>query len=163
MRRRSSLVAVTVLMTVSIPALSIQEVVSRYSVSDTEPAIVRIQSWQAQGLGVPFPTGVTGYEYTVVNDPKMELWGPTYGYAVAKLVPEQLEQVIREKETRLTQYRTRCDTAWLLVVTNTGIPASHFDIPNGLKQHLFPTAFERLFLLSPFQRQLAELQVKRNE
>jgi hypothetical protein len=147
----------------NILAQSVLEVVSRYSDSNTEAAIVRIQSWQAQRLRLSFPTGVTGYDYTVVNDPAMELWGAAYGYGVPKLTPEQIQQVIREKETHLPQYRTRCDIAWLLVVTNTGIPASHFDIPDELKRHLFLTAFERLYLLSPFQRQLTELQIMRNE
>jgi len=120
-------------------------------------SVVRIQSWKAQQLGLPFPAGVDAYDFTVVRKPSLELWASAYGGAVPTLTPQHLEGVIRDKETRLGRYRSRCDTNWLLVVTDAGLPSSHFDITEALAHHVFASAFDRVFLLTPIQRRLMEL------
>jgi hypothetical protein len=112
----------------TILAQSVLEALSRSPASDTGGSVVRIQSWKAQQLGLPFPAGVDTYDFTVVRKPGLELWAPAYGGVVPTLTAQQLEVVIREKETRLVRYRSRCATVCLLVVTDAGLPSSHFDI-----------------------------------
>jgi hypothetical protein len=142
-------------------AQSVLAALSRSPAADTGESVVRMQSWKAQQLGLPFPAGVDAYGFTVVRKPGLELWAPTYGGAVPTLTAQQLEVVIRGKETRLGRYRSRCATVWLLVVTNAGLPSSHFDITEALEHHVFTSAFDRVFLLTPFQRWLIELQTQR--
>ena len=145
----------------TILAQSVLAVLSRSPASDTGESAVRIQSWKAQQLGLPFPAGVDAYDFTVVHKPGLELWAPTYGGAVPTLTAQQLEVVIREKETRLVRYRSRCATVWLLVVTDAGLPSSHFDITEALEHHVFTSGFDSIFLLTPFQRRLSELRTQR--
>jgi hypothetical protein len=141
-------------------AQSILAALSRSPASGSGEAVVRMQSWKAQQLGLPFPAGVDAYDFTVVHKAGLELWAPVYGGAVPTLTPQQLEKVIREKETRLDRYRSRCATVWLLVVTDAGLPSSHFDITEALEHHLFRSSFDRIFLLTPFQRRLIELRTE---
>jgi hypothetical protein len=138
-------------------AQSVLAALSRSSASDTGESVVRMQSWKAQQLGLPFPAGVDAYDFTVVRTPGLELWAPAYGGAVPTMTAPQLEVVIRAKETRLVRYRSRCATVWLLVVTDAGLPSSHFDITEALEHHVFTSSFDRIFLLTPFQRRLSQL------
>ena len=141
-------------------ARSVLAALSRSPASDTGESVVRMQSWQAEQHGLPFRAGVDAYDFTVVYKPGLELWAPVYGGAVPTLTPEQLEVVIGEKETRLDRYRSRCATVWLLVVTDAGLPSSHFDITDALEHHVFRSSFDRIFLLTPFQRRLIELRTQ---
>jgi len=136
---------------------SVLTALSRSQGADTGESVVRMQSWKAQQLGLPFPAGVDAYDFTVVHKPGLELWAPVYGGPVPTLTALQLEAVIRGKESRLRRYRSRCATAWLLVVTDAGLPSSHFDITEALEQHVFASGFDRIFLLTPFLRRLSEL------
>jgi hypothetical protein len=145
----------------TILAQSVLAVLSRSPASDIGDSVVRLQSWKAQRLGLPFPAGVTAYDFTVVRKPGLELWAPAYGGAVPTLTTPQLDAVIREKETRLVRYRSRCAKVWLLVVTDAGLPSSHFDITEALEHYVFTSAFDRIFLFTPFQRRLIKLRTQR--
>jgi hypothetical protein len=139
-------------------AQSVLLAVSRYPASETDHVILR--SWEAQRIGLPFPRSLAAYIYNRVQDPAMALWAPGYSYMVQTLTLAEVEARIREKEGKLAAYRTQCQTLWLLLVMDMGTPSSHFDLPDALTQHRFPTLFDRLFLLLPFQRRLIELQVE---
>jgi hypothetical protein len=141
-------------------AQSVLAVLSRCLASDTGHSVIRVHSWQAQQLGLPFSAGVDAYDFTVVCESGLELWAPAYGYMVPTLTAQQLEPVIREKETHLVRYRSRCATVWLLMVTDAGLPSSHFDITDALERRVFTSAFGRIFLLTPFQRRLIELRTQ---
>lgn len=145
---------------VQVLAQSVLAAVSRYPASETEH--VTLRSWEARRLGLPFPKSLTAYIYNRVQDPRKVLWAPGYCYMEPTLTLGQVEERIHEKEGRLAAYRTQCQMMWLLLVMDTGTPSSHFDLPDWLKQHRFPTLFDRLFLLLPFQRRLLELQVGPN-
>ena len=142
-------------------AQSVLAALSRFPASGPRHSVIRMHSWQAQQLGLPFPAGVDAYDFIAVCESGLELWAPAYGYAVPTLTAQQLEPVIREKETRLERYQSRCATVWLLVVTDAGLPSSHFDITGALERHVFTSAFDRIFLLAPFQRRLIELHTQR--
>jgi hypothetical protein len=141
-------------------AQSVLVALSRIPASDTGESFFHIRSWQAQQAGLPFPAGIDGYDFIIVHKPGMENWAPAYGGAVPSLTPQQLEVVIRAKEARLDRYRSRCATVWLLVVTDAGLPSSHFDITEALEHHLFRSSFDRIFLLTPFQQRLIELRTE---
>jgi hypothetical protein len=140
-------------------ARSVLAALSRYPASETD---VEIRSWQAQQRGLPFPKSLDAYRYTMVRSPGMALWAPGYSYIVPSLTIGKVEARIREKESRLLEYRTRCRTVWLLMVTDEGMPSSHLDVTDELKQHRFTTLFDRLWLLLPFPHQLIELQMERH-
>jgi hypothetical protein len=122
-----------------------------------------IESWQAQRLSIPFPIGVRNYFYTVEHNPGFEFWGPSYGYVVPELSVQQIAARIGEKEKRIQSYRKRCDKIWLLIVTDAGMPSSHFEISDDLERQLFTTSFHRLFLLMIVHRCLIELRVEHLE
>jgi hypothetical protein len=121
--------------------------------------LVNIEAWQFQRRGLHFPQGIRAIHYTVENDPRMEVWGPSYGYGVPSLTIEQLEPVIQAKDARVVEYRKRCDEVWLLIVTDLGMPSSHFRVADDLPQNIFSTQFERLFLLFGGNSKLLELQI----
>jgi hypothetical protein len=141
-------------------ARSVLATLSRYPASETEP--IYMWSWQAQELGIPFPKSLDAYVYNRVRTPGMALWAPGYSYMVPSLTVEKVEARIREKESHLPEYRTRCHTIWLLMVTEAGTPSSHLDVTDELKQHRFTTLFDCLLLLLPFPGQLIELQMERH-
>lgn len=119
--------------------------------------ITTVSPWDYEHERRPFPQGVQAIHYTVQDNPKYEVWGPTYGYGVPDLAVEGIEATISVKDARVLEYRKRCDQAWLLMVTNLGMPSSHFTIGEEVLRNTFSTGFDRLFLLTDGNSQLIEL------
>jgi hypothetical protein len=136
-------------------AHSVLAALSRYPAPETRS--LSIKRWQADRLGIPFPKSLDAYILDRVRSPGLELWAAGYSYMLPPLTVGAVEARIREKERHLPQYRTRCQTTWLLMATDTGLPSSHLEVTDALKQHLFTTLFDRLWLLLLFPRQLIPL------
>lgn len=120
-------------------------------------AITTVSPWEFEHERQAFPQGVQAIHYTVQDNPKYEVWGPSYGYGVPTLDATGLKATIETKDARVAEYRKRCDQAWLLIVTNLGMPSSHFTIAEKVLSHTFSTVFDRLFLLTDGNRRLIEL------
>lgn len=123
--------------------------------------LMHLESWQFHRRKLPFPRGIRAIHYTVENDPGMEVWGPSYGYGVPALYIDEVKTIIEAKDARVSEYRKRCDEIWLLIVTDLGMPSSHFRIADDVPHHIFRTQFNRLFLLFGGNSQLLELQTGR--
>lgn len=118
--------------------------------------IVEVWQWQAERRGIPWPNGIRHFNYCTVR-PEFELWGPSYGYAVPGVRVDLIEDRLRDKESRLDEYRRSCDEVWLLIVTDAGTPASHFGVPSCVFARTYSTAFDRVYLLTLLHRQLVRL------
>lgn len=109
--------------------------------------------------GLPYPKGIVSISYSVEEDPKMDAWGPSYGYGVPELTPEILQASIDTKNEKIVGYR-QCDEMWLLMVTDAGMPSSHFRIPDTLVRFDYDTQFDRLFLFIRAENRPVELRVR---
>lgn len=118
-----------------------------------------VEAWEFQRRRAPFPQGIASFMLKIVDDP-YELWGPSYGYMVPRLSVGDIAATIDAKESRIQQYRSRCDLVWLLMVTDIGMPSSHYSVPRDVIEHRYATRFERLFLLTLSHRSLFELSVE---
>ncbi len=110
-------------------------------------AITTVSSWEYQRINLPFPHGIKAFHYKIQEAPSDEVWGPNYGYGVPVLTIDAVEEKIQSKDGKAGVYRKRCDEVWLLLVTDLGMPSSHFRIADEIAAHVFTTQFERLFLL----------------
>ena len=119
--------------------------------------VVWVWTWEARRRSLPWPEGIREFHYSILDNPGLELWAPSYGYAVPTISVALLSDVIRRKESRLARYSTRCDESWLLIVTDAGTPASHFSVPEAIISGVYKTAFERLYLFTLFHRNLVQL------
>ncbi len=118
--------------------------------------VVWVWQWEAERRGIPWPDAVRQFNYCVVR-PELEVWGPSYGYAVPGVSIDLIEERLRDKASRLAEYRRRCEEAWLLIVTNRGTPASHFKVPDSVVSATYSTRFDRVYLLTIFHRSLVRL------
>lgn len=107
--------------------------------------------------GYSFPRGVESFHFKIETNPAYEVWGPAYGYAVPGLSVEVVEAVIDRKEKRIGEYLSRCERVWLLIVTDTGMPSSHYDVPEVVTSYEFKTQFEKVFLMTCFHSSLFQL------
>ena len=117
------------------------------------------ESWRFQRSGFPFPKGIKAFHYTVEDDTTYEVWGPSYGFAVPHLDVGGVGRVLSSKDHRVPEYRKRCDRVWLLIVTDLGMPSSHFTVDNDVIDHLFSTRFDRVFLLVDSNTTLIKLKL----
>ena len=115
-----------------------------------------VGSWHFRRRKAPFPPGVD-YFMLKITEPRFELWGPAYGYTVPHLTVGDISATIDSKESRLPTYLSRCASAWLLMVTDAGMPSSHAKVPIEVREHRYTSAFARVFLMSLFTQQLVEL------
>lgn len=116
-----------------------------------------VSAWEYRRKHKPFPDGIRAFRYKIYDDPKYEVWGPTYGYGVPTLTVDAVNEKIQSKDSKVIEYKKRCDEAWLLLVTDLGMPSSHFRIDDKVYTHPFATQFERLFLLTDGNNKLFEL------
>lgn len=109
--------------------------------------------------GLPYPKGIFSISYSVEEDPKMEAWGPSYGYGVPELTHEVVQARIDAKNEKIAGYR-QCDEMWLLMVTDAGMPSSHFRISDALMEPEYDSRFNRLFLFVRTEDRYIELRVR---
>lgn len=82
------------------------------------------------------------------------------GY-IPTLDPHHIEQIIRQKESKLTSYCQKCSTVWLLIVADEFHPSSFCEISNEVLHYEFETAFDRLFFFKYFDGIVIELKRRR--
>lgn len=118
--------------------------------------VVWVWQWEAERRGIPWPNAIHQFNYCIVRS-EFEVWGPSYGYAVPGVGIDVVKDRLRDKESRLNHYRRRCDDVWLLIVTDTGTPASHFEVPESVVSATYTTDFDRVYILTTFHRNLFRL------
>jgi hypothetical protein len=121
--------------------------------------VVWVWQWEAERRGIPWPDAIQQFNYCITS-PEFEVWGPSYGYAVPSVDFDVIDSRVRDKEARLNDYRQRCDEIWLLIVTDTGTPAAHFEVSDSVLSATYKTAFHRVYLLTIFHRSLTRLNVE---
>lgn len=78
------------------------------------------------------------------------LWANGEG-GVISLVPEQVQALLAHKREKLSDYLTRCDRAWLLIVAGTTTFASMMDADERVRARAFTSGFERVYLYDCFR------------
>lgn len=119
----------------------------------------RISIGELKYKRLSYPEGIFSISYSVEEDPKMEVWGPSYGYGVPELKPEAVQASISAKNEKIDGYQ-QCDEMWLLMVTDAGMPSSHFRIPDTLIEAEYDSRFNRLFLLIRAENKIMGLRVQ---
>jgi hypothetical protein len=118
----------------------------------------KVGSWEYQRQGREFPPGITRIDFQVVDHkPGLELWGPRYAYMVPHLSAERVQEIVSAKEAKLKDYRVRCDECWLLIVVDTGVPSSHFEVDEDLVATEFSTSFSKLVVFRSVHAEIFEL------
>lgn len=103
----------------------------------------------------PLPPGVAYFLGEITE--QAPSWVPIQSYMVPDLTIDKLAAKIAGKEAKIGQYRSRCTSIWLLMVTDVGSQSSDFAIPASVANHHFATTFDRLFLMRRFGPTLLEL------
>ena len=70
---------------------------------------------------------------------------------------EELQKCIDKKNSKYPVYRKKCNQCWLLIVVGRFNPAQGFDINENTKNHIYKSAFDRIFYLDVMQKNLVEL------
>lgn len=71
----------------------------------------------------------------------------------------RIQNVLDEKESKVTEYRKTCDEVWLLIVANRNFFSSQFTPDSRLAQMQFTSSFDRVFLLEEPQNTIHEFRV----
>lgn len=85
-------------------------------------------------------------------------WSTTDSVWIPNLPHEELQKAINRKASRLEQYRTKCDVAWLVIgADQTGL-SSFFKGPEG--EHEYEANYDHVFLVKRLSRQVMELPIR---
>jgi hypothetical protein len=94
--------------------------------------------------------------------PDENCWSaPSAGFYRENFIDE-LQNVIAEKDQKLSGYAPDCKEQWLLVVAENISPSTFFDPSQKTLDHLYKSAFDKIFLLEPFSAKLHELKLISN-
>jgi hypothetical protein len=138
-------------------AQSVSQVLRLFGTQALQGRDVWVEDWDLRSRGYQFPNGVDSFHFKVHTNPAYEIWGPAYGYAVPELSVEAVEDVIEIKEKRIGEYLSKCERVWLLIVTDTGMPSSHYDVPDAVTSCEYKTQFDKVFLMTCFNSSLFQL------
>jgi hypothetical protein len=141
-------------------ALSVSQSISLLGAQAHSDVDILIDDWMLQSRGHPFPRGVSSFHFKIQKNPAYELWAPAYGYVVPILSIAHISETIERKEAHIGKYRSRCENIWLLIVTDTGLPSSHYDVPRDVIDNRYDSSFDRLFLMTCFHCALSELTLR---
>lgn len=76
---------------------------------------------------------------------------------VASLSSADIDRALVAKESKYSAYRTRCDTAWLLINADIGPMSTWFQFDAAALTVPFVSSFDRVFVLRHFGSELYEL------
>jgi hypothetical protein len=71
----------------------------------------------------------------------------------------RIQNVLDEKESKVTEYRKACDEVWLLIVASRDFFSSQFTPDSRLAQMQFASSFDRVFLLEEPQNTTHEFRI----
>ena len=71
----------------------------------------------------------------------------------------RIQNVLDEKESKVTEYRKTCEEVWLLIVASRDFLSSQFTPDSRLAQMQFTSSFDRVFLLEEPQNTFHEFQI----
>ena len=75
---------------------------------------------------------------------------------------EDLQRVISEKDLKLNGYSQDCKEQWLLVVAENSSPSTFFDPSEITVNHVYKSAFAKVFIMEMFKVKLFELKLVGN-
>lgn len=82
---------------------------------------------------------------------------------VQPLTREDIKRVLCSKEPKYSNYKAKCDEAWLVINVDFESRATWFDFDCELLREPFITSFERSFLVRHFSGRAHELNLKASE
>ena len=89
--------------------------------------------------------------------------GPTDHCVVApppSIAPPDLQEILWNKEAKVSSYRRHCREVWLLIVARGLEPSTFGDLGPEIEGHQFKSSFDRVFLLNYSDGIVTELHVR---
>lgn len=87
-------------------------------------------------------------------------WTPVRAAFVPTLTPPDLQQIMRNKEAKVSSYRQQCREVWLLIVARGFEPSTFGDLGPEVERYRFESGFDRVFFLHYFDGTVTELRVR---
>jgi hypothetical protein len=78
---------------------------------------------------------------------------------VPTLEPAAIQDLIQEKNARLSRYLQKCESCWLLLVADGFKASGSIDLGAAVPHHAFRSSFDRIFILQVFGSELLRLVV----
>ena len=75
-------------------------------------------------------------------------WNAPLASFVPTVNPQQIQDILDEKNTRCADYRTKCDEVWLIIVMDRFSASSFSIIPEGIADRHYTYEFDSAFLFS---------------
>jgi hypothetical protein len=88
-------------------------------------------------------------------------WTSVRAAFVPTLTPPELQQIMQNKEAKVSSYRQQCREVWLLIVARGFEPSTFGDLGPEVEGYRFDSGFDRVFFLHHFDGFVKELRVRR--
>ncbi len=73
-------------------------------------------------------------------------WNAPLASFVPTVNPQQIQDILNEKNSRCADYRKKCDEVWLLIVVDRFKASSFSMIPEGITEHDYTHEFDAAYL-----------------
>jgi hypothetical protein len=107
-----------------------------------------------------FPDPVTTIFARRIGPEFCSPWEVVAAGSVCPLAPDDLLSIIRDKERKLKGYRAGLAAIWLLIVMDWRTRASYAEFTDVAREHVYETAFDRVFVLDVFRNTSTSLRVQ---
>ena len=119
---------------------------------------VTIRSHQPAGRSLPQEVA----SLTVIRRESItkDSWTSVRAAFVPTIAPPDLQEILRDKEAKVSSYRRHCREVWLLIVARGLEPSTFGDPGPEIEGHQFESSFDRVFLLHHFDGIVTELPIR---
>jgi hypothetical protein len=87
-------------------------------------------------------------------------WNCGSAAIVQEDLADRIQEIISEKESRLSGYDSDCVEQWLLIVGENSSASTFFDPSSSSLSHSYKSVFKKVFFLNSFSRRLSELKLR---
>jgi hypothetical protein len=90
------------------------------------------------------------YALTILRygGPDAPFWFPPMSGSEPELPTSLVEERIEDKNAKISDYRSRCDVVWLLIVVDGSRPSTFFDVSGEALDKTYESYFDRTYLFN---------------
>ncbi len=150
----------------------------RVKKSQVEPLAAAISNLVIRNLPLPNESRRESYEWTnrsyfpeIINSiavDRIDLIQETHFSSpsatwIPNLFVDDINRVLQAKESKYIEYKNskRCDPVWLLIIADLRVSSTWFNFNNEVLEGSYISSFDRVFIMSHFNRRLHELRLSK--
>lgn len=142
---------------VQVLATQLADLVSEIKLAVGDRVCIR-HSWDNRDRFPMEIVSIAVYRPAAATKSSWGIWEFGWG---SESTPNDIQQIISDKNKLCKTYREKCQVVWLLIVAEDFAPSSTVDVPLATRDYEYQSEFDRVFFFENFKQNVIELNIER--